>query len=507
MNMEPTIIKSGRSTLLLFAAAILLGFISVLLFYENNPGLNVPIFAVAIIATVIFIARSETRTIVKSEYILLTLAFLFSTMVFVRESPLLSFFNIVGSFLLFLLVAVSFTGKKISWYALEDFVKVVFTPLFFLKPFFDAIASLPIFTGKSRDDVKRKEIIRGVVFAGIVVVVFSFLFASADLVFRGFVENIFSFEIDPTLIQRGIMWAFVGAFFLGAFGYAFRTTNLENGEGKGGLNRFFGALEMKIVLGSMAVLFLGFIILQLTYLFGGESQLLSSGFTYAEYARRGFFELVLVAVLSALIILFTERCVVQKESQHLDSFKLLSGGIVLLVVLILASAFFRLSLYEAAYGFSTIRLYSYAFMIWIGVALVLLASHIFSGDKPQKFAIRVFASVVLLLFVMNVINPDAFIARQNIARFEETGKLDMSYLVSLSNDALPVTIQLLKHTDPLVRESFKSHLSCKLFWQNQYSSKWPETTLSGLKANMLLTPIAPKEESCLGLSWSEVDII
>ncbi len=78
-----------------------------------------------------------------------------------------------------------------------------------------------------------------------------------------------------------------------------------------------GQIESSIILGSINFLFSIFILVQLTYLFGGESNISRQGFTYAQYARRGFFELIVVVVVSLLILLTTEKYVIKKESEHI----------------------------------------------------------------------------------------------------------------------------------------------------------------------------------------------
>ncbi len=469
----------------LLGAALLLGVMFTTLFFEKSLGGNVPLFFFLVVVVGLFLTRLFSKKIEKSHVLLLVLALFFSFMVFVRSSMLLTFFNGVGTVLLLFIVVSSFSGQTIKKYVLGDFIRVVLLPVRFIKPFFDTLAEIFVFRKNADDKNRYKEIVRGSFLALVVLFIFGLLFASADLVFQQILTNVFFFEVDPEVIARIVMSVIVGAFFIGAFGFMFRTEHKEIAP-QSEWSRKFGDLEMKIVLGSMGGLFLLFIGLQLTYLFGGEAHLLSQGLTYAEYARRGFFELVLVALFSFAIILITERLVVQKESAHLTSFKVLSTILVSEVVLILVSAFVRLSLYEQAYGFSTIRLYSYAFMIWIGVVLVLLSHHILSGGTIHKLSIKIFYCVVLLLFTMNVINPDAFIAKKNIARYEKTTELDTRYLAQLSDDAIPVTVNLLDSADIEIKDSFLKELLLVRFSRNSKKKAWFEYTLPGLQATKIL---------------------
>ena len=124
-----------------------------------------------------------------------------------------------------------------------------------------------------------------------------------------------------------------------------------------------------------------------------------------------------------------------------------------LVLVILASAFQRMSLYESAYGFTSLRLYTHWFMLWMGVVFALKAAAIVL-ERGQIFAFGGFLSLVVALAGFNLLNPDAFIAEQNIQRYLATGALsadtspaapsrsraalDTGYLTDMSADAVPV---------------------------------------------------------------------
>ena len=97
----------------------------------------------------------------------------------------------------------------------------------------------------------------------------------------------------------------------------------------------------------MNILFFIFIFVQFTYLFGGKTNISAQGFTYAEYARRGFFELIEVAIISLFLLLVIEKYIIKEKTGHVLEFKILSTVLVIQVILIMASAFTRfISFYE-----------------------------------------------------------------------------------------------------------------------------------------------------------------
>src|SRR3989338_3679110 len=204
------------------------------------------------------------------------------------------------------------------------------------------------------------------------------------------------------------------------------------------------SIETSIVFGSVNALFLVFIILQLTYLFGGDSNITLQGFTYADYARKGFFELIAVSVISLLLLLAAEKFSPRTAAKHTALFKSLGTALVVQVIVIMVSAFTRLKLYEDAYGFTTLRLYSHAFIFLLAIIFLLLLYKIYVDHREKFFAFHSFVAAMLFLVAMNILNPDAFIARQNIQHIPENGEIDKYYLAQLSADAIPETIQLLQ---------------------------------------------------------------
>ncbi len=114
------------------------------------------------------------------------------------------------------------------------------------------------------------------------------------------------------------------------------------------------------------------------------------------------------------MLLTIEKHIVQKEKSHILGFKILSTAMIVQVIGIMVSAFTRLLLYEQAYGFTTLRLYSHIFIILLGIIFCLLIYKIHWDSRENMFALCTFISIILFLIGMNLLNPDLFIARQNI---------------------------------------------------------------------------------------------
>ena len=203
-----------------------------------------------------------------------------------------------------------------------------------------------------------------------------------------------------------------------------------------------GPVEIGVILGLTNLLFLSFVIVQVPYLFGGMDLVQNTpDFKLADYARRGFGELVAVSAL-VLPILLASHWLIRKDSPLATTlFRVFAGIQIGLLFVIMASAGQRLVLLTGnlGYGLTTIRLYPMIFMLWLALVFVWFSITVLRGAR-QHFAWGALWSAFLILGATHILNPDAFIVKTNIALMQQGREFDATYNSRLSNDALPVLI-------------------------------------------------------------------
>ena len=128
-------------------------------------------------------------------------------------------------------------------------------------------------------------------------------------------------------------------------------------------------------------------------------------------------------------------------------FRVLAGVQILLLFVIMASAFQRMRLYQAEYGLTEQRLYPTAFMGWLAVVFLWFAMTVLSGRR-ERFAFGAMVAGFLLIIVFQALNPDAFIARTNLARAKVGRSFDARYATRLSADAVPELVAALPNLNP-----------------------------------------------------------
>ncbi|PYT00152.1 MAG: hypothetical protein DMF63_09305 [Acidobacteria bacterium] len=207
-----------------------------------------------------------------------------------------------------------------------------------------------------------------------------------------------------------------------------------------------GTVETVIILGLIDLLFLGFVIIQVPYLFGGMEYIQQApDFKLADYARRGFGELVAVSALVLPMLLASHWLLRREAAAKTETiFKVLAGVQIALLFVIMASVVQRLVLLtgELGYGMTTIRFYPMVFMIWLAVVFGWFALTVFRGAR-NHFAWGALWSALVILGATNLLNPDAFIVQTNVRLMHQGRQFDALYNSNLSDDAIRVLFDAL----------------------------------------------------------------
>ncbi len=295
-----------------------------------------------------------------------------------------------------------------------------------------------------KSSIRFWAVVRGLIISLPILLTLAFLLGSADPIFNKELERILTvFQIEQLsqYLFRLFYILILAYLLIGVYLHAITRSQDEKliGLEKPWLSRFLGSTEAFILLGGINLLFLVFVFIQFRYFFGGQSNIHIDGYTYAEYARKGFAEMVVVAIIS-LVILQALSAITRRDTPTKQRwFAGLGVGLVALVCVILVSAFQRLQLYEIAYGFSRTRLYAHLFICWLGV--LLIATVVIEITRRQRaFALAVVLAGIGFGVTLNLVNVDPFITAQNLAR-ETPQRLDVAYLVSLSDDNVPLLAQ------------------------------------------------------------------
>ena len=188
--------------------------------------------------------------------------------------------------------------------------------------------------------------------------------------------------------------------------------------------------------------FLVFLGAQATVIFGGHGYLeRTTGLTYAEYVHEGFGQLTVATALTLLVVWAAARKAPRRTAADLAWLRGSLGLLCVLTLVVVASALYRMHVYQEAYGFTRLRLLVDVFEGWLGLLVlgVMAAGLTLRAAWLPRAALLSGAGLLLLLAA---VNPDAWVAQHNLDRYAETGKVDWAYLQDLSADAVPVLATL-----------------------------------------------------------------
>jgi len=462
-----------KRTSILWIVALALGWLFDFLFWKHAPGINYAIYAGLVLGGgFLVLGLNGMRPSWKSLLLLIPILF-FATMTFIRQEPMSIFLAFAFTMALMGLLASTCLGGRWIWYSLSDYVvnyfkltvSMIARPLIFLN---ESKKPTPAEGPGTRPGWKRVwAIMRGVLIAIPIIAIFAALLSSADLVFAQRVQDfvkLFRLENFPEYIFRSI-YILIGAYALaGTILHAAQKSQDEKlvGMDKPLVPSFLGFTEAGVVLGAVVGLFALFAAVQFQYFFGGQTNIGVQGYTFSEYARRGFGELVTAAFFSLLLFLSLSAVVKRQNQTQRRVFSGLGICMVVLVGVMLCSAFQRLALYEAAYGFSRLRAYTHVFMIWLGVLLVVMVV-LEILRKERSFALAALLAAIGFAASLTLMNVDGFIVRQNVGR-AAGAELDVATLASLSSDAVPPLVESLLDTSliPGMREAVGAALACRL---------------------------------------------
>jgi hypothetical protein len=271
---------------------------------------------------------------------------------------------------------------------------------------------------------------------GVLLLVFGSLFATADAAFASLVPRPDLGVLPVRLVVMAVVTGVaVSAAFLGAVPPRWDAVAPASA-------RPVRVVEWLVPIAVLDALFLTFVTVQLAVLFGGHRHVLdTAGLTYAEYARSGFGQLVVVTLLALSVVAATVRWAPRGTRLQRVALRVLLGVLCVTSLVVVASALHRLHLYEQAFGFTRLRLFMNAFESWLGAVVVLV---LLAGVRLRAAWLgrAVVASAAVGLLALGALNPDAFVATHNVDRYLTTGKVDVSYLQTLSADAVPAVDRL-----------------------------------------------------------------
>jgi hypothetical protein len=433
----------GKTEFLFWFICLGLGIIAEETFFRGEIGISYIVFMVAFYSVFFWKFRKFPFTNQRLGYLVIICIWLLAASYFMNNNKFFNVLNIlvIPSLVMFHLLLVT-APKCLKWNK-SRFIVYLFVMIL------DALKYIFVFLGtgckflshgiKEDKMIVWKKVLLGVLISIPVLFVVLNLLMNADSQFKSIIGGfpVWVENINPEIIFRVIIIFMCSFIFFGFLQVLLKKyiliTHPEMENSRFQLDSII-AVTLLVLLNAVYILFT---LVQFKYFFSGTLQ---GDFTYAEYARRGFFELLFVTLINltvtVIVIAFVKHVSkgLKRFSQIMLTILLLASGVML------SSAFLRLLMYEEAYGFTFTRVLVHSFMIY----LVIIFAYTLIKIWLEKISLFHFYFITSLIFYtcVNIVDLNRVVVDQNLTRYEETGKIDLQYLSQLSNTGVLGLIHL-----------------------------------------------------------------
>ena len=486
---------TAREIRLLAVLTLIAGIVFDYLFYGKAIGVSYPLFLIVFYCLFWVASRKQISFQIDFGWFLFIPIFLLSAAFAIYSNPVLLILNFILIppllFLQTMLLVYRYEWSSIRF--ITRFLGRVFRQIFENAPkvFLEVISLAKIVDRIAPERYKTfRNVFIGLIISTPLLIIVITLLAAADTVFQNLIANILKPLESIGSIPFAQRLGAIGIITMLLFGYLAVVLKVKVEKASESVRRDIGSWDPIIVatvLVMVNAVYILFCVIQFTYLFGGEANIRSiPDYTYAEYARRGFFELIIVTVINLSILLI--GLYFTKNDGKLDRVvRVLRCLLVLCTAIMLYSAHLRLKLYEEAYGYTYARIFAHTF---IGFLFILFMLTLYKLWRKDLTLVKAFAVAALLTYItLNYVNVDAIIARKNIDRYFKTGKIDLDYLQELSYDAIPELTRLRVAGDGDMAAKQMAVFLRDKETELRSESPWQSYNLSKLRAKRALSQI------------------
>lgn len=481
-------------------SSLFLSILQSILFWHKSSGISIAIFLTATIILTIYDLKEKEKIKNKKGILWAIPIELLGLTYFIFNNIFFKMLNIPAILVLFIIMCMNITETKIKE---NKFIRQILGKIF--EPFvvlFDFISDFDMneFFESQKDNKSNKadnikKIGKSLLIVIPIILVIIFLLSSADSVF-GSIFSDFTKAISKMLEIKTIN-NFLGRLLVIVFSFIYiagfiitfaKGKKQEEAEESTGIK--LSDLTIKMLLVSLNIIYLLFSIIQVKYLFINTAA--TPNFDYATYARTGFFQLMFVSFINFALLHISKK--------NIETNKILKIMLIIFTMIIILSAAFRMHLYEQKYGYTYLRLFVYFILVTEILVLIPILSKLF-GLKIDTFKTTI-KIVVTMYVILNFINIDKIIARNNIDKYLsdiENESIDFYYIREMTKtDSIEEQLKILNKSEEGLSTNAKEYLAnlkssvrgnlrtYKILYGKSYKPSFAEWNLSKSRVESLL---------------------
>lgn len=414
-----------------------------LLFWKQDLGISVLLFTIPIIWITTKLLKGNIKN--KKALLISIPIIVLSSTYFIFDNLTFYLINIVLVPILYLIMVIwaisDFQIKSIIY----KIILMIFEPLNYIGDVIRAV--LKEFNPKEKDEQigekkEKNNIFKAVCFTGTIALIVIGLLCSADNEFAKIFSTIFKdINIFNVSELTGRIIIIIIAFFYFA-GFFMNMLDKENGLKEFEKDEKAEKKEsytIRMMITVLNLVYLVFCFTQIKVLFTEQN------IKYSEFARKGFFQLMIVSLINIVMILKANNKNLKETEKQEKYKKTMCIVMVIFTLIIIISAFARMTLYQQNYGYTRLRILVDYTLI---TEIILLIPTIIYILKNKIDLIKTYFVIIITMYcLVNFINIDKIIMKNNFNRYKETGYIDLNYIMEMNNSDLIEQLLELKDTE------------------------------------------------------------
>ena len=305
-------------------------------------------------------------------------------------------------------------------------------------------------------------VLLGLAVAVPLLVVMVLLLTSADAAFAGLMAKIPKPDFPQILLTA--VWGCGAACVMYAEGTGL--VHAKRSPATAAKRKGIAKLTVNTVLIAVCCVYGLYLVSQLAYFVGGFAGILPEGFTMAEYARRGFFEMSWLCAINLGIIALAVGLVEKTGKTPLVTRILcLLIGVVTLFFVVTASA--KMGMYIGSFGLTRLRVLTEVIMVFLGLATAVVCIWLFVPKMPYMKVVLLIALVMGATVLWA--DVDTVVASYNVRAYQsgQLNAVDVEYLTTLSSSAVPYIAELAEDGNRAAKR-FMEEYDSTYYWDGNF---------------------------------------
>ena len=284
------------------------------------------------------------------------------------------------------------------------------------------------------------------------------LLISSDAAFEGLIQKMFNFDILIASVIFGLL------LFVPLFTCVFSLKHkIVKPERKLNFNfKGVNIFAINTFLSVICFVYLIYFLSQSAYFLNGFANILPQGYSFAEYARRGFFEMSLICLINLIVVFITSVLSKKDKGKIPVSGRILSLIICIFSLLFISTVAAKMYMYINRYGMTRLRIITSVFMFMLLTVFILVIIRLFVVKFPYMRLAVIFVTLIALTVAFSDI--DTIVSKYNVYAYKNglIQEIDVKALQYLSDSSVPYLIDLLDDNDNNVALQAKEALKYKM---------------------------------------------